>query len=190
MLWDVPETLNGEYRDCYVGIDVGRVNDLTDIWVIEQYENEKSTTNYDRFDYKTVCHFSLKNTDFPTQYQIIKPIIAHSSIRGGLIDEGGIGRALADALVAEFPNIMQPVSFTRPWKASAAERLSGYVSAKRISMPKDQFTRKQFLAMKRTANESGTLIYDGRTNSTHCDAFWSCALALQAAEQSQGATVL
>lgn len=182
-LWDVPEQLDPSvsYRPLYVGIDVGRTHDLTVLWAVEQYENTAAISEYERHDFKTVCVRAIRNADFPTQAQMLRPILAHSKVTRVLIDQGSVGRALADAFASEFPDRVEEYSFTQPRKAQLAERLGGYVQAKRVSLPKTEQVRTDFLAMQRSASSSGNLIYEGKTRDTHCDYFWAAAMALEAA---------
>lgn len=181
-IFPVTEALeNKDYRPLVGAIDVGRVHDHTVIWIAEEYENPKAEAEHERREYKTVAVKSIRNTDFPTQAAMLRPLIGHRSVRRVLIDEGAVGRALADAFCDEFPDRVEAYSFTQPRKAALAERLKGYVEAKRISLPPDPQIREQFLAMQRSASNAGNLVYEGRTRDTHCDAFWAAAMMLEAA---------
>ncbi len=187
----VPEELaNRDYADLYFGLDVGRTNDQTDLWIVEQLENAKAVNEHERYDYRTVCHKAIRNMDFPGQAALLRPLIAHPSIRRGFIDEGAVGRALADAFCDEFADRCEAYSFTSARKGVLAERLKGFVQAKRVSVPLDKDVKEQFLAMQRSASAAGTLTYDGRTRTSHCDAFWSASLALAAAGEGPGLIIV
>jgi phage FluMu gp28-like protein len=194
-LWDVPDHLDAdhEYRPLYVGIDVARSHDLTVLWVVEQYENPKATGDHDRYDYKTVCVHYIKNEPIPVQYERLKPILSHPSVSGIAIDQGTVGRALADAVADDFQGITTLCNFHNNFKARIAERLSGYVQYQRISFPKDDvLIRTDLLALRREISPGGNVTYNGKTRETHCDFFWSAALAVEAAciDQGQGAAVI
>jgi len=72
-----------------------------------------------------------------------------------------------------------------------AERVNGYVQYKRVSMPNNRpEIREDILAMRRQVGKTGNVIYDGNTAHSHCDAFWSCAMALEAANRQAGVTMV
>ncbi len=186
--WLVPESLDLDrvYRPLHVGIDVGRVHDLTVLWALEEYENPKATADWDRFDYQTVAMKSIKNTTIPIQWEMLRSMLHHQSVSSIAIDPGTVGRALADMCKDEFP-FTQFVSFSNPNKARMAERLKGFMQHKKISVPKDDFVRTDFLSLKRKVNSSGAIVYDGGTSESHADRFWAAALALESAQGRTGA---
>ncbi len=196
-LWDVPEELdvNQHYEDLFVGIDVGRVIDLSVCWVIERRENTKLVEGKnvpdwqderDRYVYRTVAIKSLKNTSIPVQYAIFKNLLQHPSVQHICIDQTGLGRAMADMVQQEFEGICTGINFSTSSKARLAERLRGYVQGQRISLPKHDGIRTDLMSMRRLASASGWLSYDGRSTLGHCDHFWAAAMSLEAAEIALG----
>jgi phage FluMu gp28-like protein len=181
-LWDVPDELEDrKYNNLFCGIDVGRVHDLTVVWVLEEYINPNAASEWEKYDYKTVCVKWIKNMPIPAQYEIIKPILCHPDVTGIEIDIGTIGRTLSDLVTADLP-FAKPVAFTNGKKAEMAERVKGFVQYQRISLPKDnELIRTDMLSMRRKVSNSGWVIYEGGTKETHADFFWSCGLACDAA---------
>lgn len=190
-LWDVPETLDPKqkYNSLHIGIDVGRVKDLTVVWVLEEYENPKATSEWDRYDYKTVCKLEIKNATIPAQWERIKPILQHQAVSTIAIDQGTVGRSLADLVADDFP-FAALVNFTLPFKAKIAERVKGFVQYERVSLPMDDLTRADLLSLKRQAGKNGGVQYEGSSGDSHCDRFWALALALEAACSDAGAAVV
>jgi hypothetical protein len=148
---------------------------------VEEYINPNAASEWEKYDYKTVCVKWIKNMPIPAQYEIIKPILCHPDVTGIEIDIGTIGRTLSDLVTADLP-FAKPVAFTNGKKAEMAERVKGFVQYQRISLPKDnELIRTDMLSMRRKVSNSGWVIYEGGTKETHADFFWSCGLACDAA---------
>ena len=182
-LWDVDDQLdaNHVYNPLHIGIDVGRTHDKTVVWIAEEWENVKATNEWDRYDYKTVCVRTIHNMTIPEQWEIIAPILSHPSVSTMSIDQGTVGRSLADLVQEHYP-FAKLLTFTAPLKAKMAERINGFVQYKRLSMPKNRSEiREDILAMRRQVSKTGNVIYDGSTKDSHCDHFWAAAMALESA---------
>lgn len=179
------------YNDLFMGIDVGRTHDLTVCYVVERYENKKATNLWDQYDYKTVCVKSIKNQPFPSQYQQLRPLVGHPAVRGCFVDRGAVGRSLADAFCDEFADRCMPFDFLPHKQAEIAERVKGYMEAKRLSVPNNlPQCRDDFLCVQRQASPRGNLQYVGNTASTHADHFWAAAMAIASAEENLGVIIV
>lgn len=185
--WSIKDTLdpNRKYGNLYVGIDVGRTVDYTVAWVLEELVNPKAKGQWDRYDYRTVAIHPIKNKPINIQYEQIKPLLSHKSISGITIDQGTVGRTLADLIKDDFP-FVNLISFSNPKKAELAERLKGFVQYQRISLPKDQLIRSDLLSLRRMVSEGGTITYGGSSGETHCDFAWACAMAIDSAVRVGG----
>ncbi len=175
-----------KYNSLSVGIDVGRVKDLTVVWVIEHGIDPTANSEQLKHVYRTVCILAMRNTDFPTQLERIKAILSHPAIERCLIDMGSVGRQLADDLQAEYGDIVTPVGITGPRKAQLCELLKKYVQYQLISMPPDNEIKEDVCSMSRVATAKGNLSYEGSTTFSHCDYFLGAALACMSAEASGG----
>lgn len=189
----VPDHLipNQAYGELYVGVDCGRVHDLTVIEVLERgYDPNPATPPYLRDVLRPVCVKWLRNMPFPAQLEALRPIVMHPAISKGYIDMGSVGRALADAVADETGSVIEPYAMTMPRMAVMAERLRGFVQQSRIAQHPDPFVRKDVLCVHRDCiyNAGGTprLVYQGSTATTHGDFFWAKALALQAFSEVTG----
>ena len=170
---------NRRYRPLFVGIDVGLTNDYTVVWVTEQLENKEATIPCEMYDYRTVCVLPIHNTNIPTQYEMMRPIIYHPDVQAIAIDIGTIGHTLFD-MMDSANKIVLPISFHNNMKAELAERVNGFTQRDRISLPDDPEIRTDILSMQRIPTKNGCR-YDGKTKTTHCDYFWAAALSLHAA---------
>jgi hypothetical protein len=70
---------------------------------LEEYINPNAASEWEKYDYKTVCVKWIKNMPIPAQYEIIKPILCHPDVTGIEIDIGTIGRTLSDLVTADLP---------------------------------------------------------------------------------------
>lgn len=168
------------FGELYVGIDCGRVHDLTVVWVIERGHDPKAPEHLSDV-YRTICVRWFKNTPFPVQEAAIRSIVSHPSLCGGLIDMGAVGRGLADSVQDETGSIVEAIGMSAPNKAEMAERVRQFVQQKRIALHPDPFVKSDLLCVRRTQTKAGALQYGGATRETHGDFFWALALALKAA---------
>jgi phage FluMu gp28-like protein len=188
---DVPDHMESgrAYGPLYVGIDCGRVHDLTVVWVLEQGYHDKYPQHL-RDVFRPVCVKLLRNMPFPAQLEAIRPIVTHPAICKGFIDMGSVGRALADGVADETGSVIEPYAMTPIRMAQMAERLRAFVQQHRIAQHPDPFVRKDVLCVHRNTVQnvhgSPRLVYEGSTEISHGDSFWAQALALEAACQATG----
>lgn len=193
-LWEVPQSLDPRTprNDLFVGIDCGRVKDLTVVWVLERgHDPSPSTPDHLRDVFRTVAVRAFANTSFPEQErQILSMLGARiGDIAGVWIDQGSVGRGLADTLAEELGDIVRPVGIGNKQKAEIGEVVRQFVQQQRVSLPKnDPQARASILAFRRKFTEAGTVIYDGHTDFDHCDYFIALGLGLLAAGDSLGFT--
>lgn len=195
-IWHVPDFLSVDtaYGDLFVGIDVGRTNDLTVVWVLERgYVGKKANPNlldHLRDVYRTVAVVAMKNTDFPKQLARIRELLANQTVSKMLVDMGSVGRGLAEDLVREFgEQICEPYAVTATRKGQALEKARQFVQQRRISLPPDDACKASFLAVHKAVTEKGNVTYDGRTSNDHCDFPMACGLALEATGAATAVTM-
>jgi phage FluMu gp28-like protein len=179
----VPEDLDHSkrYGELFPGIDCGLVQDKTVCWVLERI--------YDKMGlpcYRTVAIKSIARTPFPVQHSMLVSNITHGDIARGLIDQGAQGRTLAEQVYDTAGRSIEPIGMGSKNKGEMAERLRAFAQSDRITFPKDRpDIRADILCVRRESTPKGNLTYEGRTNDSHGDAFWACALALHAAERER-----
>lgn len=189
VLGDVPDELNPDvrYGELYVGIDCGRVHDLTVVWVIERGYDPSAPPQFQDV-YRTVCVKAIRNQPFPVQESLIRSTITHECIGKGFVDQGSVGRGFAEAVADEMGSVMEPYAVTAPRKAAMYERVRQFVQMQRVSLPDDPACRADMLCVRRTQTRAGHITYEGHTKDSHGDYFCALALALEAATQSNKLT--
>lgn len=186
----VPEELrmDREYGELFVGIDCGRREDLTVVWVLERGYDHKAATHL-RDVYRPVCVRWMRNTPFPAQEQVIRSIVNHPMVSKGYIDMGAVGRGLADSVQDITGSVVEGIGFSAPKMAEMAERVRAFVQQNRLAMHPDNYVRQDILCVRKTQTKGGSWTYGGSTRTTHGDFFWAMALALHAASACGAARV-
>lgn len=169
----------------YVGIDVGRHNDNTVIWMIEEGNDPSQINPKLKRVFRTLLVRTLKQTSYQDQYEIICSLINNSKVRKVLIECNGIGAGLAEQLENNFPDKCHAWTTSSSNKATAVERFAGWVAQNRIALPVDKDIMEDILAMQRTISSTGKIAYEGHTATSHCDAFIAASLALEAGTGDQ-----
>jgi len=169
--------------DLYLGVDCGRVHDLTVAWVLA-HRVDDTKSDHLRDEYRTICVVALKNMSFAHQREILGPIICCPHITKGLIDMGTVGRELADSAQDETGGIVEAYAVTAPRKGMMLERMRAMIQQQRVSLPPDPPIRNSILSMRRETTASGNLTYAGGTADDHGDYAIALGLALEAAKQT------
>lgn len=159
----------GEY---FIGMDIGRRNDLS---VISTIENTGS-------GFITREVLVMKNTPFRDQQEHLHARIAALRPHRVCIDATGIGAMLAEEAARYFPCV-EEISFTMAVKSEMASRTRAMFEDRNIRIPIDRDLREDLHSIRKTVTASGNVRYDAeRTDSRgHADRFWSLALAIHAA---------
>jgi len=171
---DGVETLGGCSSDLYCGVDIGRVRDLTVMWVVEEVEG-------------TLVTRAIRETvgePFQEQGRALNELLGLRRMRRCCIDAGGIGMAMAEAAVAAFGSSrVEPVTFTAVVKDRLATRLRMRVEGRTIRIPVDPRIRNDWHSVRRSVTAIGPARYEaGRAGGGHADRFWAACLAVRAAE--------
>jgi len=174
------DELSSETRDLYVGVDIGRLRDLTVIWVLARDGGSMSTVGL----------FELAHAPFREQFETIAAVLALRNVRRCCIDAGGIGMQLAEQCLERFgPRRVECVTFTVVVKSQMATALRIAVEARTLRIPDDDRIRRDWHSIERSVTESGHFRLSApRVEGSHADRFWAAALAVRAAElRSAGA---
>jgi phage FluMu gp28-like protein len=158
--------------DIYLGVDIARRYDLTVISILEKIAGR----------YYLRKQEILRKLPFSEQFKIID-YLCHFA-RKVAIDETGIGMQIAEELVKKWGDIkVIPVYFTNKVKDELASRIKAVFQDKIISIPPDKDLIEDLHSVKKTLTKAGNIRYEGETEDSHADRFWSLALALHAASQ-------
>jgi len=163
-----------ELTDVYLGVDIGRRHDLTVISILEKVAGR----------YYLRKQEILRRLPFSEQFQIIDHLTAYA--RKVAIDETGIGMQLAEELAKKWGELkVLRVYFTAKTKEELASRMKAVFEDKIISIPPDKDLIEDLHSVKKTLTPAGNIRYEGETQDSHADRFWSLALALYASSQEE-----
>jgi len=160
--------------DVYLGIDIGRRHDLTVISVLEKVGGH----------YYLRKQEILRKLPFSEQFKIIDYMTSFA--RRVAIDETGIGMQLAEELARKWGELkVIRVYFTNKIKEELASRVKAVFEDRIIAIPPDKDLIEDLHSVKKTLTPAGNVRYEGATEDSHADRFWSLALALHAAAQEE-----
>lgn len=162
--------------ELYCGVDIGRVRDLTVMWVLELRDGVLIT----RAIRESV------NELFRAQQQALHELLGLRCVRHCCIDAGGIGMAMAEAAVEAFgTSRVEAVTLTAAVKDQLASRLRLRIEDAAIRIPCDPLLRADWHSVRRSVTAVGPARYDSsRAEGSHADRFWAACLAVRAAEHA------
>lgn len=170
----------GEGR-LYMGVDIGRVKDLTVFWVVE----EVSGTLFTR-----AC-ITMQNETFDAQEKTFYGLMDLPRLTRCCIDQTGIGRQFAERAAKRYGSKAEGVTFTAAVKESLAYPLKAALEDRTLRIPDDPAIDADFRAIRKTTTSAGNIRFEGeRTANGHSDRFWAAALALHAGKRPSGPTFM
>lgn len=174
------QLLAGQSLPTYLGVDIGRRKDLTSI--VRGREFPEGAMHL-------LPSENLVNLPFEGQRARIRQIIREERVGRCRIDATGIGAQLAEELQAEFPGVVEPVTF---YDVNNKNRIvtQAKIGLERgaLTMPADDpVMLADFHKIKRHVTPSGNIIFDAARDKTgHADRFWAAGLCLDAAITDRG----
>lgn len=155
----------------YTGIDIGRKQDLTVAWQVEDLGDVFYTRRVER----------LQNMRKSDQEKIIYPMIEESDRT--CIDATGLGIGWADDAQDKFGEYrVEAVTFTPKVKEELAYPVRGRMEDRSLRLPYDPKTRAALRAVTKQTTAAGNIRFTAeRTPDGHADEFWALALAIHAA---------
>lgn len=165
-------------RDLFAGVDIGRRQDRTVIWLLERDGDSLITRGV----------LVLAGVRFREQYAAVRRVLSLRGLRRCCIDAGGLGMQLAESAVEDFGrHRVEALTFTGAVKAYLAGGLRVRVEDGQIRIPVDEAIRNDWHSIQRSVTPAGQIRYDAqRTAAGHGDRFWAAALAVHAAEGEGG----
>jgi phage FluMu gp28-like protein len=158
--------LEGPHGDLFLGMDVGRKKDRSDIWLREKVGDV----------FWTRMVLGMERTPFNIQRQQLFEILPH--VRRACIDATGIGAQLAEEAVQKFGAKVEAVVFNLENKERMATGLKASLENRKERIPASAAIRRAFNAVKRYSAPTGHFRFDAeRTDAGHADEFWAAALS-------------
>jgi phage FluMu gp28-like protein len=157
-----------------IGVDIGRVKDLTIIWVLERAGGVYLTRRLIR----------LKNTKFAAQEAVLYELIALPFVLRCCIDNTGIGMQFAERAQERFGKYkVEEVTFTGAVKEELAYPVRAAAEDHSLRIPDDKALTAALRAIRKDTTAAGNIRFTAeRTEGGHADEFWALALALHAAK--------
>jgi phage FluMu gp28-like protein len=169
--WEQLEQCRGRL---YAGVDIGRKNDLTVLWLVELLGDVLYTR-------KVV---TLKNMSKPDQERVLWPYMALAN--RSCMDYTGLGIGWGDDAVRQFGEYkVECVTFTAQVKERLAYPVRGRLEDRRLRIPADAAIRADLRSVGKSVSASGHVRFTAeRSKDGHADRFWALALAINAAAQA------
>lgn len=155
----------------FAGIDIGRKQDLTVIWVLEELGDVLYTRHVE----------AMRNMRKSDQEKILWPWIERCD--RSCIDATGLGIGWADDAQDKFgEHRVEAVTFTSRVKEALAYPVRGAMEDHALRIPYDPKIRADLRMVTKQVTATGNVRFTAeRTADGHADHFWALALARQAA---------
>lgn len=165
-------------NELYLGVDVGRVNDLTVFWLVERV----SGTYYTRL---LRC---LQSVTFAAQEDEFYRLLETPGLRRCCVDSTGLGMQFAERAAEKYGTYrVEGVRFTAPVKEELAYPVRSAFEDKAVRIPRDDAVRGDLRGIRKTVTGAGNIRFEADSGpSGHSDRFWALALALHAAGDAAG----
>ena len=157
----------------YAGWDVARNRDLSVIWINELVGDVAWTRGV----------IEMKNTPTPDQIREARSLMPQ--LHRLLIDKGGMGLVIFEALEREFPTQVEGIQFSQPKKETMAVLAKRHMEEQKVRLPDSNAIRQSFRSVKKSVNALGLTRFDAEhdTHFGHADHWWAFCMAEAAAER-------
>lgn len=159
-----------------LGMDIGRTRDLSVIWLARRSELARFT----------LAVIPMSRMPFRVQRYVLYALLPHVMRSGGraCIDQGGIGRQLAEEARDTFGSRVEGIDFTNANKEALAVGLKDVLEDHSFLIPIDPDVSRSLHSVQKTRTSTGLSRFDAeRSDATgHADHFWAAALAVHAGE--------
>jgi len=160
-----------ESGELYVGVDIGRKQDLTVIWVLERLGDVLYTRHVEALR-------KLRKSD---QEAVIWPWIGRASRT--CIDATGLGIGWVDDAQDKYgEHLVEGVNFSAAVKEALAYPVRSKMEDRRLRIPHSPAIRADLRSVTKQVTAAGNIRFTAeRTPDGHADHFWALALAIHAA---------
>ncbi len=171
----IPQLATEGEHAYYVGVDVGREQHKTKIWINELLAGIIISRKV----------ITLSKQPYGVQLKVMDDLLANPKVIRLCGDATGIGDMLIETLADRHgSHRVEKVKFTEAIKDHLANQLLSRFEDKRIRVPDDIKIRESFHKIRKTVTLSGHIRYDAATTEEgHADDFWAEALSVEAASK-------
>ncbi len=169
-------------QDLFIGVDVGRKNDLTVMPVLHKVGGVYFTR-------KVVV---MQRESFDAQEAALYELLELPGVRRCCIDETGIGMQFAERAQKRFgEHKVEAVRFSGPVKEELAYPVRAAFEDRSIRIPNDAATRKDLRGIRKEVTASGNIRFTADSGPDgHSDRFWAYALALHAGKSERPGVIV
>lgn len=178
LIYSVEDPLAGEperYEGgvCFVGVDIGRRNDLFVIWVVEQIGDVLWTREI----------VELKRAKFADQDAALDEVMQRYRVGRVCMDQTGMGeKPVEDAQRRYGEHRVEGVLFTGPNKLVMATAGKERFEDRTIRIPEGNYAlRADLHKLRKVAGPTGAPRFVAERDDDHADRTWACFLAVNAA---------
>lgn len=170
-MWELTESATAS--ELYLGMDIGRLHDLTVFWLLERESGVRLTRRV----------VVMQNKTFAEQEEVLYGLLALPGLRRACLDATGLGMQLAERAQERFGRYrVEGVKFTGPVKEELAYPMRAAFEDRSVRIPKDDLVRADLRSIRKTTTAAGNIRFEAdRGPGGHADRFWALALALHAA---------
>ncbi len=167
--------------EVYIGVDFGRVKDLTCFWCAWNDDGVLRTHHV----------IVLAKTSYDKQYSVLHDLMSDSRVRKISLDYTN-EKALGDLAIKDFGEYrVELINFTLDSKSRLAASLRHRVQEQSIAIPEDRSRHESIVEdwhrVKRdVASLGGVRFIADKTKDGHSDRFWAAALCTYAAGGESG----
>ena len=160
--------------ELFLGVDIGRVHDLTVFWLIAVVGNH----------YVTKDIVVLKDKTFSEQEQILYQILSLPKLCRVCIDQTGIGRQFSERAEEFWGKYkVEGITFTNGVKEQLAYQLRSAFEDRRVKIPEDETLRSDLRSIRKENTITGKVRFAADSSEIgHADRFWALALAIHAVQ--------
>ena len=157
----------------FMGLDIGRTSDATVFYIIGVINGKK----------RSVLRHEMRNADFDAQTAVLNKLMENLPIYRCCIDDGGIGRNLAENAHKRYGERAELYHFDLQSKEILAMGVRTGLERREYELDNDRDFHAQIHSIKRTPSSGGSFRYDAERNEKgHADSFWAWALASYATD--------
>jgi phage FluMu gp28-like protein len=157
----------------FMGLDIGRTSDATVFYIIGVINGKK----------RSVLRHEMRNADFDAQTAVLNKLMENLPIYRCCIDDGGIGRNLAENAHKRYGERAELYHFGLQSKEILAMGVRTGLERREYELDNDRNFHAQIHSIKRTPSSGGSFRYDAERNEKgHADSFWAWALASYATD--------
>lgn len=172
----------GGQSGLYLGVDVGRLHDLTVFWLLEK-------TGGVCFTRKLIC---MEKATFESQEAVLYELLSLPALRRACIDRTGIGFQFVERAQQRFGEYkVEAVTFTAPVKEELAYPVRAAFEDRSLRIPNDAKVRSDLRSIRKETTAAGNIRFAAdRGPNGHADRFWALALALHAGKHNEASNFL